>query len=235
MVTADTSEAAGTRTYVSQLRQQQAAATRERVVRAAVELFAEKGYQGTTMPAIARRAGVSTETVQNHGPKVELLRAAIAAASFGSAPGTAVAETELGAGMLAASSPAEAARLGGELLATVNEGAHGVWLAFSEAARTDPVLEAELRRLTAEVAEQNEAVLAHWRQRGWLRTDVPFSALVLRSTAIGAVELWDRVVRLDGHSREEYVDLVAGLMLDGLTVARGLPDESARPGESEQA
>jgi AcrR family transcriptional regulator len=217
MVSADTSETSSSRTYVSELRQQQATATRERVVGAAAELFAEKGYAGTTMPAIARRAGVSTETVQNHGPKVELLRAAIAAVTFGAGPGAAVVDTELGAQLLNASSPQEAARVSAEVLAAVNERAYGVWLAFSEAARSDPVLEAELRRLTGEVATQNEAVLEQWGRRGWLRTDLPISSLVLRAVAIGSVELWDRVVRLDGHGREEYQELVAGLLLDALT------------------
>lgn len=241
MVSADTSETSGSRTYVSELRQQQAAATRERVVRAAAELFAEKGYGGTTMPAIARRAGVSTETVQNHGPKVELLRAAIAALSFGAGPGAAVLDTELGAQLLNPSSPQEAARISAQILAAVNERAYGVWLAFSEAARSDPVLETELRRLTGEVAAQTEAVLEQWRRRGWLRTDLPISSLVLRAVAIGAVELWDRVVRLDEHTREEYEELVAGLLLDALTTPCAAeqsvpePDEFATRVESEQA
>jgi AcrR family transcriptional regulator len=212
VVPSDTSS----RPYVSELRRQQAAATRERVVAAAAELFADRGYAATTMPAVARRAGVSTETVQNHGPKVELLRAAIAAASFGGRPGGPVVETELGRRLLSAATPAEAAAVSAEVLAVVNEGAHGVWMAFSEAARSDPRLESELRRLTAEVAEQNTAVLERWRQLGWLRTDLPFATLVTRSTAIGAIELWDRVVRLDRHSRDEYCELVAGLLLDAL-------------------
>ena len=121
MVSADTSAAEGTRGYVSRLRSQQAADTRDRVVRAAAELFAERGYAGTTLPEIGRRAGVSTETVQNHGPKVELLRAAIAVVSFGAGPGAAVADTELGRRLTEASSAAEAARRSAEVLAAVNE------------------------------------------------------------------------------------------------------------------
>ena len=165
MVTADTStsdptassSADGTgsgRSYVSRLRSEQAAATRDRVVRAAAELFAERGYAGTTLPAIGRRAGVSTETVQNHGPKVELLRAAIDAVSFGAGPGAAVSETELGRLMMGATSATEAARRSAEVLATVNQSSHGVWMAFSEASRSDETLTAELRRLTEEIAGQ---------------------------------------------------------------------------------
>ena len=219
MVRADTSESVATgsagRTYVSELRQQQAAATRERVVQAAAELFAEKGYGATTMPAIARRARVSTETVQNHGPKVQLLRAAIAATSFGGAPEASVGDTDLGRQLVAGiETPAAAAQVGAAVMATVNQGAHGVWMAFSEASRADPTLAVELRTLTEEIAAQIRLTLQGWAQRGWLRTDLPMDTLVQRTAVIGSVELWDRIVRAEGRSRAEYVDLVAGMLLD---------------------
>ena len=219
MVRADTSESVATgsagRTYVSELRQQQAAATRERVVQAAAELFAEKGYGGTTMPAIARRARVSTETVQNHGPKVQLLRAAIAATSFGGPPEASVGDTDLGRQLVAGiETPAAAAQVGAAVMATVNQGAHGVWMAFSEASRADPTLAVELRTLTEEIAAQIRLTLQGWAQRGWLRTDLPMDTLVQRTAVIGSVELWDRIVRAEGRSRAEYVELVAGMLLD---------------------
>ncbi len=224
MVSADTSTPDGTRSYVSQLRQQQAAATRERVVRAAAELFAESGYAGTTLPAIGRRAGVSTETVQNHGPKVELLRAAIAAVSFGAEPGAAVADTEQGRQMMTATTAVEAARRSAEVVAAVNEGSHGVWMAFSEASRNDEGLTRELRRLTEEVAVQTELALEQWRAHGWLREDLSIAELARRAGAICSVEVWDRLVRVEGHTAEAYRELIAGLLLDALTV-RGRADE----------
>jgi AcrR family transcriptional regulator len=52
-----------TRTYSSVLRRERAAATRERVLAAARELFLERGYAGTTTREIAARAGVSLDTV----------------------------------------------------------------------------------------------------------------------------------------------------------------------------
>ncbi len=214
----------GTRGYVSRLRQEQAAATRERVVGAAAALFAERGYAGTTLPAIGRRAGVSTETVQNHGPKVELLRSALDLLSFGGRPGAPVAETALGSQLFVATSAVEAARTGAAVLATVNERTHGVWMAFSEASRTEPPLAAELRRLTGEIADQTRSTLEQWRGHGWLREDVPLDTLVRRAVAIGSVELWDRYVRVEGHSPQEYRTLVAGLLLDALTTVRE-PDE----------
>jgi AcrR family transcriptional regulator len=44
-------------------RKEQAAATRRKIVAAATTLFAERGYQATTMSDIARAAGVAVQTV----------------------------------------------------------------------------------------------------------------------------------------------------------------------------
>lgn len=65
-----------TRSYVSPLRAEAARATRLRIIRAAEELFTARGYSGTTMPAIAKSAGVSVQSVHLAGPKSALLMAA---------------------------------------------------------------------------------------------------------------------------------------------------------------
>ena len=51
------------RRYQSERRSQQASATRREIVEAASRLFAEHGYVGTTMEAIAREASVAVQTV----------------------------------------------------------------------------------------------------------------------------------------------------------------------------
>lgn len=56
--------------------QVRAAATRSRMIRAAFELFCEVGYRGTTMQAIADRAGVAVQTMYfSFGRKVSVLQA----------------------------------------------------------------------------------------------------------------------------------------------------------------
>lgn len=62
--------------YVSPLREAQAAHTRRRILDAAIAEFGENGYSGTALGAVARRAGVSLETVKQMGPKGALLLAA---------------------------------------------------------------------------------------------------------------------------------------------------------------
>ena len=51
------------RTYNSSRRKEQARQTRSQIVEAARKLFAERGYSGATIEAIAQEAGVSVETV----------------------------------------------------------------------------------------------------------------------------------------------------------------------------
>jgi hypothetical protein len=164
---------------------------------------------------------------------VELLRAAVDAVSFGAGPGAAVADTELGRLLADAADPAEAARRSAEVLATVNERSHGVWMAFSEASRNDEGLTQQLRRLTEEIAAQTEVVLEQWRARGWLRTDRPIAELVRRAGAIGSVELWDRLVRVEGRSPRAYRELIAGLLLDALLANPAGVDDFATAAESQ--
>lgn len=205
------------RRYTSALRAQQAAETRLRVLDAARTLFSERGYTATTMPEIARRAGVSTETVQTHGPKIALLTAALDAFSFGAAEGTDARDTDRGRELLSARSAGEAARLTAEVLADVNAETQGLWLAFSEAARGDEGVAERFRSYVAGVRAQNAGLVQEWADRGYLRTDVPADELVDRAVLIGSVELYDRAVRLGGATRDGYVRTVAALFLDALT------------------
>lgn len=66
------------RSYSSQLRDAQAAQTRVQIVRAADELFRERGYAGATMKDIAERAGVARDTVHAaFGTKAGLIPAIV--------------------------------------------------------------------------------------------------------------------------------------------------------------
>jgi AcrR family transcriptional regulator len=65
------------RPYQSALRDEQARATRRRIVGAALELFSERGYGPTTIDAVAERAGVGRKTVfTSVGGKATMLKLA---------------------------------------------------------------------------------------------------------------------------------------------------------------
>jgi AcrR family transcriptional regulator len=77
-------ETAVKRPYRSALREEQARRTRRAIVSAASVLFVENGYVGTTVDAIAERAGVSRKTVfTSVGGKPDALKLAIDWANVG--------------------------------------------------------------------------------------------------------------------------------------------------------
>jgi AcrR family transcriptional regulator len=74
------------RKYHSPLRADQARETRRRVMEAALRLFVERGYAGTTIAAVAERASVSPETIYlSVGGKRGLLEGVIGTAISGEA------------------------------------------------------------------------------------------------------------------------------------------------------
>src|SRR5688572_17973344 len=74
------------RRYDSRRRREQAERTRRDIVVAALELFVERGYVGTTMNDIAENAGVAVETVYRaFSSKALVLKSAVEAAVAGGA------------------------------------------------------------------------------------------------------------------------------------------------------
>ncbi|MEX5631487.1 TetR/AcrR family transcriptional regulator [Parafrankia sp. FMc2] len=66
-----------TRSYHSPRRAAQAQATRAAILDAAVDLFCTQGYAGTTMQAVAAKAGVAVESVYALASKARLLELAL--------------------------------------------------------------------------------------------------------------------------------------------------------------
>jgi AcrR family transcriptional regulator len=135
------------RAYSSDLRAEQAALTRERVVRAAATELAENGYDRTTLARVAERAGVSLETVKSHGPKRALLLAAFELTFGGSVGPQSLAERPEGRDVVALTEPD--AFLDGmvALVADANARVAGLWPAFTAAAQGDDQVAAELEAL----------------------------------------------------------------------------------------
>jgi AcrR family transcriptional regulator len=202
------------RTYRSELRRRQAADTRKRVVEAAVEVFGEHGYQAATFAHIARRAGVSVETVRKHGPKKALLWAAVGVASFGVEGDLELVDTERGRALFAAPNSEAFARVLGELMLSINEPVAGTWTAAIAAAHGDREVAASLAQRLARIRRQVEIAFRVVADRGWLRTDVPFDDLVEAACVITSVESYVRWVRLDGRTPEQYQAFVTRTIRD---------------------
>ncbi len=79
-----TQDQANRRTYISSTREEQARATRSRIIAAATELLLARGYAATTVADVARAAGVTSQTVYNScGSKSALLKAVYEVAVVG--------------------------------------------------------------------------------------------------------------------------------------------------------
>jgi len=196
------------RPYRSDLRQQQAAQTRLRVVEAALTLFSRQGYRATTFTQLAREAGVSVETVRKHGPKAALLQAAIELASFGVEGETDFFETDIGRATAQVHGPDELAALVGSAMLAINAPSAALWTTVAAAAPGDEELTAYHAGMLAMIRAQVEHVLRFVAERGWLREDVPFDDLVEALCVITCVETYVRFVLQDRRSEEAYTSFV---------------------------
>lgn len=106
------------RSYNSPQREQQAQATRRRILTAATELFATRGYPAVTMAEIARHAGVSLPTVYLYFAGKAVLVAAMAE-ELVAAPDLSVEQVEH------TPDPVRQLRIGARIVRTLNERA---WL-----------------------------------------------------------------------------------------------------------
>ncbi|WP_205844183.1 TetR/AcrR family transcriptional regulator [Mycolicibacterium sp. GF69] len=192
------------RSYQSELRRQQAQATRTRIVSTAARLFAAQGFARTTLAKIAAEAGVSAETVQLQGPKAALLIAAIEYAAFGVAGEDDVLNLDVGRTIVATDDFDEALDLFLAAQMDVHERAADLATALIGGANADPELDRYRGDLIASVNRQIGRVLEHFRDRGWLRTDVGFEELVETAAVLGSVETFRRVTHHDGWSVDAY-------------------------------
>jgi AcrR family transcriptional regulator len=193
-----------TRVYRSELRLRQAEETRRSIIDAAAELFSELGYAGTTLAKIAKRAGVSVETVQKNGPKAALIRAAVEVTSFGVEGDRDVFEIASGQALLALTDRDQAAPLAARTMLAVNAASAGVWMALTGAAHGDPELRGYFEMFLRDIRRQNSRLIGVLAERGWLRDDVDFERAVDTWEVISSVETYVRLVVLTGRSHDEY-------------------------------
>lgn len=206
-------ESAGsTRPYRSDLRRQQAAQTRHRVVEAAVNLFGRHGYRATTLGQLAAEAGVSVKTVQEQGPKSALLQAAVELAAFGVEGETDFFATDLGKAMLQIRQSDTLASMIGEAMLAINTPSARLWMTFVGAAQEDTELSGHHARMLALIRGQVHHVLRYIDGQGWLRRDVPFDDLVEAFCIITCTESYVRYVHHDGKSPDQYKDFIARTM-----------------------
>lgn len=202
------------RIYRSDLRRRQAAQTRLRVVEAAGRLFARQGYRATTFAQLADEAGVSVKTVQEHGPKSALLKAAVELNAFGVEGETDFFDTDLGEATLEVPDPGALAEMVGETMLAINAPSAGLWMTVVGAAQGDEELGAFHAEMLRLIHGQVGNVLRYVQGQGWLRDDVPLDDLVAAFCVVTSVETYVRFVLQDGQTSDQYKAFVSRTVRD---------------------
>lgn len=212
----ETSEPARRR-YRSDLRRDQAERTRALVCAAAATLFEERGYEGTSIAAIAEAAHVSPETIYGRfGTKRALLGELVRRAVRGddSSP---VPEQRGPRAVAASTDQREQLRLFAADIALRLERAAPLMTIVAGASRSDPELAELLAALHADRLRNLRVLVDALAVNRPLRLET--EEAVETVWALTSPELHQALVRVRGWTRQHYRDWLAaslaGLLLSG--------------------
>ena len=210
------------RSGMSSLRSEQARATRMRVASAAVELFLREGYTATTMAAIARHAGVSTQTVYNtYRTKAAVLKAAYDITLVGDAEPVPLADraevTALHTDPDPASLLAGYAALGRRLLERV--GPLMLQIAAGAAAGEPDLVKHRLTTAHERLAGTG-MVARRVAELGALAPGLTVEQARDRIWTLNSVEVWNLLTRDLGWSGDAYQDWIGEAMCDAVLAHR---------------
>ena len=193
------------RRYRSALREEQASATRQRVLVSAGRCFAARGFTATTLGAIAEEAGVSVETVQAHGPKKRLLLAALEVASVGVDGGRSILDVPEAQAVLAEHNAREGLLGLASFAAELNGRIGRLWQAVAAAAQGDPEIAAALAGLQERIRAEFLTVARLLQKRGGLRTDLPVEEVALTLWLLTSPYQHEHLVVQAGWTPERYL------------------------------
>lgn len=192
------------RTYNSELRREQANQTRERVIRAALELFSRDGYGPTSIAKIAAAAGVSPETVRTVGPKRHLLERASVIVTFGSEDRPATSDIAAAAGLqgLDITSADRWAESMSALIARINHGAAGLYRAWSAAA-DDPEVAESWDAQQRTVRDDWRIFIAWLDAQGWITSPADREHLATTVWLLTLADTYSRI-QVTGDDDDAY-------------------------------
>lgn len=199
--------ASATRPYRSTLRERQAKETRARVVRAAGDLFSRHGFQATTLAAIGREAGVSTETVKATASKAELLIAAFETTFAGVEGARSLADAPVAQGALARDDEDVLSAVV-HVIATANADGHALWTVLLGAALSDEAVAAALEQILRQRRADFAMLVAEMAGRG-ARIEHP-ARVAAELSFLFSPEGYQQLVTQSGWTRAEYTRWLHG-------------------------
>jgi len=205
----------GKRPYHSQVRQRQAEETRRRILAAAGELFASRGYAVTTLEAVAEVAEVSSKTIAAvFGSKRALLAEVINPEAFSTPVKLLIEE------LRATEDPSR--RL--SLVAQITRQAYEPLASSLELLRTAGAVAPELADLAQQVEarrRRNQArLMASLYEQGALRSGLSFEEATDVLWALTSYDVYRMLVVEQSWEPERYETWLAQLLVQHLLASR---------------
>jgi AcrR family transcriptional regulator len=212
-----TEEVKPRRAYRSTKRAEQVAQTRRDILATAGARFRQDGYSATSMPAIAREAGVAVETIYRaFGSKAGLFSAVVEAAVAGGAGRAEVPVVERPA-IRAITEERDPGRQI-ELYAATQPGIHrraGPLLrALAAAGATDPELRELWERIETDRLHGQAGFVAMLAERGSLRDGLSVEEGRDGLWTLTSLAVWDLLVTRLGWSADRYQRWLADRLID---------------------
>jgi AcrR family transcriptional regulator len=205
------------RRYSSPQRQEQAQQTRRKIVEAARRLFAAQGYAATTLPAIARAAGVSAPTITAvFGTKAALLEALINLGVRGDAADAPLVERPWWREMLAEPDPRRQLRLHAANIRRIQEASADIAEIVRGAATADPEIATMLKQRHVGRFEDTQLVAQSLDYKQALAPGVTVARARDLVWALSGAELYRMLVVERGWSPDEYEQWLAAALADSL-------------------
>jgi len=193
------------RPYKSLRRSEQAADTRAQVIAAARAVFVEDGWKKATIAGVARRAGVSAETIYaSFGNKPQLLLAVVQATARRREPDVAVVDQPGAQAVAAAPDQRAALKAFASDVANLLEAAAPVVAVVREAARSEPELAQVYEAIHRGRRENFARVAMALTQKGALRQGIDGATVVAEVWRLASPELYLLMTGIEGLSQAAY-------------------------------
>jgi AcrR family transcriptional regulator len=205
----------GRKPYDASSRQEQARASRRHVLATATRMFLERGYSDTTVPAVARAAGVSPQNVYKaFGNKPGLLKAVFDVAMAGDDEPLAMMQREALTHVREEPDPSEKLRLYGRFVADTAPRHTPIQLLARAAAATDPEAAAIWDQLCAERLHGMTLFARGLAEH--LRDDVTVDDARDLLWTHNSPELYDLLVNARGWSPERFGQWLSASLIAAL-------------------
>lgn len=193
------------RGYRSPQREQRARASAQRVLQAASALFADRGYAGTTIRAVAAEAKVSVPTVEAlFGTKTRLLKAAIDVAIAGDAEPVPMLDRDWAAAAANATGVDDLLSIVADVIAPAQGRSSGLVLSVFEGAGSDPELAALATQMSTQRVTMASWVVARIAALQALRGEIAEDEAVDSVYALMEPAVFDRLTRQRGWTGARY-------------------------------